>query len=63
VSAILSTGYPPVAVRPQDRAAYLDALEHASINDDLEPFQIFMHQRLSTTLSDYLAALQTALPG
>jgi Fic family protein len=60
---LIRGGYPPVAVRPQDRAAYLDALEHASVKDDLEPFQIFMHQRLSTTLSDYLAALQTALPG
>jgi Fic family protein len=48
---LLRQGYPPVAVRPEDRKSYLDALEHASVRDDLKPFQIFMHRRLDATLS------------
>jgi Fic family protein len=55
---LLRGGYPPVAVRPEDRKAYLDTLEHASLRDDLRPFQTFMHERLDATLRDYLSALQ-----
>ena len=59
---LLREGYPPVAVRPEDRKTYLDTLEHASMHDDLKPFQTFMHQRLDTTLEEYVNALQEALP-
>jgi Fic family protein len=59
---LLKGGYPPVAVRPADRAAYLDALEHASLADDLGPFQTLMHERLDATLGEYLSALKEALP-
>jgi Fic family protein len=55
-------GYPPVAVRPQDRKTYLDALERGSLAGDLRPFQNFMHERLDATLAEYLRALQEALP-
>jgi Fic family protein len=54
---LIRFGYVPVAVRPEDRAAYLDALERASLTDDLEPFQTLMHGRLDDTLTDYLDAL------
>ncbi len=59
---LLREGYPPVAVRPEDRKTYLDTLEHASTRDDIRPFQTFMHQRLDATLGEYLNALQEALP-
>jgi Fic family protein len=59
---LLRGGYPPVAVRPEDRKTYLDTLEHASLSDDLKPFQTFMHQRLDSTLEEYLSALQEAQP-
>ena len=60
---LLRGGYPPVA-RPEDRKTYLDTLEHASIGDDLKPFQTFMYQRLDATLWQYLSALQEGLlPG
>ena len=59
---LLRGGYPPVAVRPEDRKTYLDTLEDASMRDDLKPFQTFMHQRLDATLGEYLSALQEALP-
>ena len=54
---LLRVGYPPVPVGPADRKAYLDALETASLTDDLGPFQRFMHERLEATLEDYLGAL------
>jgi Fic family protein len=59
---LIRGGYPPVAVRPEDRKAYLDALERASLADDLVPFQVLMHERLDTTLGEYLALLQEAQP-
>lgn len=59
---LLRGGYPPVAVRPEDRKTYLDTLEHASMREDIKPFQSFMHRRLDTTLGEYLSALQEALP-
>jgi Fic family protein len=58
---LLRACYPPVAVRPEDRKTYLDALEHASMRNDISPFQNFMHQRLDATLTEYLSALEEAL--
>jgi Fic family protein len=60
---LLRGGYPPVAVRPEDRKRYLDTLENASMREDLEPFRIFMCERLDTTLGEYLNALQEGLLG
>lgn len=59
---LLRGGYAPVAVRPEDRAAYLDALEHASLTGDRVPFQALMHARLDATLEAYLSAYREALP-
>ncbi|MDQ2948881.1 MAG: Fic family protein [Acidobacteriota bacterium] len=58
---LLRSGYPPVAVRPEDRKIYLDTLEQASLRDDLKPFQIFMHEQLDGTLGEYLSALQEVI--
>lgn len=59
---LIRGGYPPLAVRPADRKAYLDALEHGSLAGDLRPFQTFMHARMDATLDEYLSALREALP-
>jgi hypothetical protein len=59
---VIRAGYPPVAVRPEDRKTYLDALERGSLAEDLSPFQSFMHERLDATLAEYLAVLREALP-
>jgi len=59
---LIRGGYAPVAVRPEDRKTYLEALEHASLTQDEQPFQRFMHQRLDTTLGEYLSAVQDAPP-
>lgn len=58
---LIRGGYPPVAVRPEDRKPYLDSLERVSLTDDLVPYQTFMHERLDSTLGEYLSAAQTAL--
>lgn len=60
---LLRGGYPPVAVQPVQRAEYLDTLEHASLTDDLAPFQTFMHERLDATLGEYVGALKEAQLG
>ena len=54
---LIRGGYPPVAVRPQDRAAYLSALEASSLGGDLATFRAMMSERLLATLTDYVAAL------
>ncbi len=58
---LLRGGYPPVAVRPDDRKAYLDALEHASLTEDICPFQRLLHERLNETMDEYIAALKQSL--
>jgi Fic family protein len=58
---LIRGGYPPVAVRPEDRKPYLDALERGSLNGDLQPFQIFMYERLDATLVEYLNVLEESL--
>jgi Fic family protein len=59
---LIRAGYPPLAVRPEDRKTYLDALERGSLAEDLAPFQAFMHERLEATLTEYLSAVGEALP-
>lgn len=58
---LLRGGYPPIAVRLEDRKTYLDTLEHASLREDLGPFRTFLFERLDATLKEYLTALQEAL--
>ncbi len=59
---LIRGGYPPVAVRMEDRKAYLDALERASLSEDLMPFQKLMHERLDATLGEYVRGFREALP-
>lgn len=54
-------GYRPVPIGPQEREAYLDALEHAQLGGDREPFQLLMHQRLERTMSDYVQVVRDAV--
>ena len=54
---LLRGGFPPLAVRPEDRKAYLDALERASLTGDMTPFQRLLYERLDAILSEYLGLL------
>ena len=59
---LIRGGYPPVAVRPEDRKAYLECLERGSLAGNLRPFQTLMYERLGATLEEYLSALNQAIP-
>jgi Fic family protein len=56
---LIRAGYPPVAIRPEDRAAYLAALETAQVAEDRLPYGHLLRERLLATLEDYVAAIQT----
>jgi Fic family protein len=58
---LLRGGYPPVAVRPQDRPAYIAALQHAQTGRGSEMFDRLLYERLDATLAECLSALQEAL--
>ena len=53
--------YPPIAIRPEDRAAYLAALQ-VQTTDQGSAFIQLMHERLDATLDEYIDALKQALP-
>jgi Fic family protein len=55
---LLRGGYPPVAIRPEDRPAYISALQQATP----ESFDRLLYQRLDATMGEYLSAWQQALP-
>ncbi len=59
---LLRGGYPPIAVRPQDRAAYLDALQQAQGSGGAAAFNRLLYERLDATLAEHLSALRQALP-
>ena len=59
---LIRGGYPPVSVRPDDRLAYLRALQDAQTGHGNEAFQLLLHQRLDAALDEYLTALAEALP-
>ncbi len=59
---LIRGGYPPVSVRPEDRLAYLGALQDAQTGHEDEAFQLLLHQRLDAALDEYLTALREALP-
>jgi Fic family protein len=57
---LIRGGYPPVAVRPEDRPAYTRALQEGQAGRGADAFNRLLHERLDTTLDDYLSALQAA---
>jgi Fic family protein len=59
---LIRAGYPPVAVRPEDRPAYILALQEAQGGGGVARFNRLLFERLDATLSDYLTALREALP-
>jgi Fic family protein len=59
---LIRGGYPPVAVRPADRPAYIDALQQAQAGQGDAAFNRLLYERLDATLGEYLEALRAALP-
>ncbi len=54
--------YPAVAVRPQDRPAYIAALQQAQAGGGSEAFDRLLYERLDATLDEYVNAARQALP-
>jgi Fic family protein len=59
---LIKGGYPPIAVRPEDRLAYLQALQESQAGPSDEAFRRLLYERLDATLAEYLSALQEAIP-
>jgi Fic family protein len=52
--------YPPIAIRPEDRPAYISALEASQRGEGHTAFDKLLFSRLDQTLDMYLAAAQQA---
>ncbi len=59
---LIRAGFPPIAVRPEDQPTYIRALQEAQAGRGAAEFDNLMHERLDTTLDDYLCVLHEALP-
>jgi hypothetical protein len=47
---LIRGGYPPVAVRPEDRPAYVGALQQAQVGKGTEAFDLLLYRRRDATL-------------
>lgn len=59
---LLRAGYPPIAVRPADRTAYLAAIERAQLTEDAADYYALMTHRLNDTLVEYIEMVGEAVP-
>lgn len=59
---LIRGGYPPIAVRPEDRLSYIRALQQSQAGQGTESFNRLLYERLDATLGEYLSALSEALP-
>lgn len=53
--ALMHDGYPPAIIRKEERERYLDALEKASLEGELEPFVRLVADRVKESLLMYLS--------
>ena len=58
---LLRGGYPAIAVRPQDRPAYINALQDTPAGHGSAGVERLLYERLDATLGESLRALQEAL--
>jgi Fic family protein len=54
---LIRGGYPPIAVRPEDRLEYVRSLQEAQAGRGSQAFNQLLYKRLDETLCDYLSAL------
>jgi Fic family protein len=57
---LIRSGYPPITVRPEDRPAYIRALQKAQAGEGTESFATLLYERVDATLGDYLSVLEPA---
>lgn len=58
---LIRGGYPPVAVRPEDRLDYVRALQAARSGQGDDAFNALLFARLDATLDAYLQAAREAV--
>jgi Fic family protein len=58
--SLIRAGYPPLAVRPEDRLEYIRGLQQEQAGEGAENFNALLYRRLDATLEEYLSALQEA---
>lgn len=56
--SLIRGGYPPLAVRPEDRLEYIRSLQQEQAGQGAESFNALLYRRLDETLREYLSALQ-----
>lgn len=54
---LIRGGYPPIAIRPEDRAEYILALQTAQSGAGTQAFDALLWRRLEDTLADYIQVL------
>lgn len=55
---LIRAGYPPIAIRPEDRLAYIRALQDSQASEGDASFRRLLYERLNTTLLEYLHVLR-----
>jgi len=60
---MIRSGYPPVAVRPEDRLEYIRSLQEAQAGRGPENFNEMLYRQLEATLAEYLGVLEEAEEG
>ncbi len=58
---LILAGYPPVAVRPEDRLEYIRSLQQEKAGEGPANFNALLDRRLDATLDEYLSALSQAV--
>ncbi len=58
---LIRGGYPPIAIRPEDRLEYIRSLQQEQAGHGAKSFNALLYRRLDETLGEYLSALQEAL--
>jgi Fic family protein len=59
---LIRGGYPPIAVRPEDRLPYIRALQQVQAGEGTVAFNKLLYERLDATLAEYLNTLNEARP-
>ncbi len=57
---LIRAGFPPIAVRPEDRPAYILALQQSQAGQRGESSDRLLYERLDATLGEYLSAFEGA---
>jgi Fic family protein len=60
---LIRGGYPPIAVRPEDRLRHIRALQQSQGGQGSESFDTLLYERLDATLGEYLGTLERATGG